>query len=140
MKKIHKRSVILTLLAIALLFTMVLIAGKKSGITLDSEDKRREYIGSLGITLTSEPPIVRNIVIPSEFSEVYSRYNELQKESGFDLWSYRGEYAVQYSYTATGYPDDTVKVNLILHKNILIGGDISSTRLDGFMTGLIPAQ
>lgn len=139
MKKSNKRSLFLSLLAVIILLTVILsIAVKDSGIVLDSDEKRRNYIASLEIALSDEPPEVKNIVIPSQFSEVYERYNELQKQAGFDLWEYRGEYAVQYSYTATGFADDTVKVNLILYKERLIGGDIASTRLDGFMTGLLP--
>ena len=139
MKKSNKRNLFLSLLAVGILLTVILsVAVKDNGIVLDSEEKRRNYIESLEISLSDEPPVVKNIVIPAEFSEVYERYNELQKEAGFDLWEYRGEYAVQYSYTATGFTDDTVKVNLILYKESLIGGDIASTRLDGFMTGLLP--
>lgn len=139
MKKLNKRSLFLSLVAVVILLTVILsTAVKDGGIVLDSEEKRRNYVSSLKITLSDEPPVVQNIVIPSEFSEVYERYNELQKEAGFDLWEYRGEYAVQYSYVATGFADDTVKVNLILYKERLIGGDVSSTRLDGFMTGLVP--
>lgn len=141
MKKLSKRSIFLTLLAVILLLSVTLmIAGRSDGTILDSEEKRREYIAGLKISLSDKPPVVQNIIIPSEFSEVYERYNEVQKSAGFDLWEYRGEYAVQYSYEAVGYTDDTVKVCLILYKDRLIGGDISSTRLDGFMTGLIPAS
>ena len=140
MKSISLKGVLFTALAIALLLTVVLsvAAGKNGGMILDSDEKRREYIAGLEISLSQEPAVVRNIIIPSQFSDVYSRYNDLQKQAGFDLWSYRGEYAVQYSYKATGFENDTVKVNLILYKDKLIGGDISSTRLDGFMTGLVP--
>lgn len=139
MKNLNKRSLFLSLVAVVILLTVILsTAVKDGGIVLDSEEKRRNYVASLKIALSDEPPVVQNIVIPSEFSEVYERYNELQKEAGFDLWEYRGEYAVQYSYVATGFADDTVKVNLILYKERLIGGDVSSTRLDGFMTGLVP--
>ena len=141
MKRSGKRNLILTLLAaLMLLIIVITVAGKQSGMLLDSEEKRREYIATLGISLSDKAPEIRNIVIPSEFSEVYNRYNELQKEAGFDLWKYRGEYAVQYSYTATGYENDSVKVTLILYKERLIGGDIGSSRLDGFMTGLVPVE
>ncbi len=138
MKILSRKSIFLTLLAAAILLIVVLmIAGKSNGIILDTEEKRREYIAGLEIALSDKPPVIRNIVIPSEFSQVYERYNEVQKSAGFDLWEYRGEYAVQYSYEAIGYTDDTVRVSLIIYKDKLIGGDVSSTRLDGFMTGLV---
>jgi hypothetical protein len=141
MKMLSRKSISLTLLAAAILFFAVLmIAGKSNGINLDTEEKRREYIAGLEITLSDKQPVVQNIIIPSEFSEVYERYNEVQKSAGFDLWKYRGEFAVQYSYEAVNFPDDTVRVNLILYKGYLIGGDVGSTRLDGFMTGLVPKK
>lgn len=144
MKGLSKKNILLTVIALTVVFIVALMAicGNNKSIRLESEEERRRYIGSLGITVSKEPPVVRNIIIPSEFSTVYKKYNELQKEAGFDLWNYRGEFAVQYTYVVTNYKNDKgeteqdVRVNLILCEDMLIGGDISSTRLDGFMKGL----
>ncbi len=144
MKGLNKKSIVLTVLALATVLITVLMAvtGSKQSVRLESEEERRSYISSLGVTISEEPPAIRNIVIPSEFSTVYKKYNEIQKEAGFDLWDYRGEFAVQYTYIVTNYKNDKgeneqdVRINLILFEGKLIGGDISSTRLDGFMKGL----
>lgn len=143
-KILSNKSVFCTLFAVALVLVIsgFAITRNSSAIRLESEEERQSYISSLGITVADTPPVIRNIIIPADFPPVYDKYNELQKESGFDLYSYRGEYAVQYTYTVVNYINDegeaesNVRVNLILHEGKLIGGDISSTRLDGFMKGL----
>ena len=145
MKRLNKKRILLTAIAVATVLVTILMAvtGGSKSLKLESEKERRSYISTLGITVSEEPPVIRNIVIPTEFSAVYKKYNELQKQSGFDLWDYRGEFAVQYTYMVTNYKNDKgeieqdVRINLILYEGKLIGGDISSTRLDGFMKGLV---
>ena len=144
MKGSGKKGIILTILALGavLIITVMAITGGSNPVKLESEEDRRSYISTLGITVTGDAPKIQNIIIPAEFSPVYKRYNELQKQSGFDLWNYRGEYAVQYTYRVANYKNDKgeieadVRINLIVYEGKLIGGDISSTRLDGFMKGL----
>ncbi len=130
---------------IALTAVILLIAGfasAKSLVKLDSEAARISYIENLGYTVKSVPPAVNNIIIPVEFSDIYENYNALQREAGFDLLQYRGEYAVTYSYDISNYTDangdicDNVRITLILWNDYIIGGDIASTELGGFMTGL----
>ena len=86
--------------------------------------------------------IIRLLVIPAVFGSVYENYNALQKQCGFDLSLYKGEDAVQYTYIITDYTDDSgntldnIRMNLIIVSGRIVGGDICSAALDGFMTGL----
>jgi hypothetical protein len=43
-----------------------------------------------------------------------------------------------YTYAVTNYPDasQTVLADLYIYKNRVIGGDVHSTNLDGFMIGI----
>ena len=144
MKNLSRKNIILTAVALVVVLVILLSAVTKGNdpVILESEEQRISYINSIGITVTDDPPAVRNIIIPADFPPVYKKYNELQKQYGFDLWNYRGEPAVQYTYKVTDYRNDKgeaeqdVRINLITYEGHLIGGDISSTRLDGFMKGL----
>jgi hypothetical protein len=84
-------------------------------------------------------PLTKEITIPSEFSDVYEKYNELQRKQGFDLRRHKGKSAVSYTFNVTGYvdkngkPDSDVQIHIIVCDGKIIAADIASTKLDGFM-------
>lgn len=142
-----KKNIILSVTVIVLLIIVIAavsVRGGKSYAVSDSGELT-EFIASLGYTTAGEPA-VKNIVIPAEFSSVYYGYNDIQKSAGYDLLAYRGESAEVYTYTITDYPDgkggflNDIKANIIVCDGKIIGGDISSAELDGFMTSLLPAN
>ena len=80
-----------------------------------------------------------NITIPEDFNEMYTEYNKLQQEAGFDLKEYRGKKAVRYTYIVKNYPDETdseVRANVICVNGKPVGGDIMTVDLGGFMKPL----
>ena len=82
---------------------------------------------------------MKEVLIPDEFDEVFERYNKIQKEAGMDLSPYHGKRVKCWTYRVLNIPDQgEVMANLYVYKNKIIGGDISSARLDGFMHGLVP--
>ncbi len=103
---------------------------KKDGST---HQKRIAFIEELGYEV-DEDASSKEIVIPYEFGEVYSNYNELQKKSGFDLYRYRGKKAFVYTYPFL-YREDT-ELHLIVSEGVIIGGDVASVRLGGEMKPL----
>ena len=102
-----------------------------------TNEERLAFLSSFGWTLEEEPADVREVVIPAEFSDVYSAYNEMQRAQGFDLKPYAGEKCTQYRYIITDYPDctETVIATLLVFEGRIIGGDISVETADGFMHG-----
>lgn len=114
-------------------FVLVQIASVQSaGIDLSTNAKRVEYISTLGIQLESDDYIKKEVIIPQTFGDVYSRYNAMQKQAGFDLTGFCGKKVAVYTYNCT---DERV-VNLMVYKNKLIGGDVAETSLGGNMTAL----
>lgn len=105
-----------------------------------SQEEIENFIGQTGYEISSEPISVTEIIIPYEFDSVYSQYNEIQKKSGFDLSAYKGCTAKKWTYQVTNYPEyedsDSINLTVIVYKNKIIGGDICSVELDGFMHGL----
>ena len=107
----------------------------------ENMEQLMDYVSSLGWEVSPEPDEVREIVIPSEFDEVYENYNELQLSQGYDLKQYAGERAKNWTFTVLNYPgyenEDFIKINILVCNGRIIGGDVCSVELNGFMHGFI---
>lgn len=105
-----------------------------------TDEERLSFINQLGFSVNSEPVSVTEVIIPEQFDEVYEQYNTLQQEAGLDLAPYKGCTAKKWTYTVTNYPQyensDVIRLNLLIYKGRIIGGDVCSVELDGFMTSL----
>lgn len=113
---------------------------KVSLYTAETADDRLKFISDLGWIVDEDPVEVRQIAIPQEFDDVYSNYNEIQLSQGYDLTKYAGRSAKRWTYIIRNYPDvssdeDYVRINLLVCDGKIIGGDICSIKLDGFMHG-----
>ena len=103
-----------------------------------SNEDRVEYLRSYGWEVKEEPVATQELLIPREMDESYEEYLALQKEQGFDLEKYAGKRAKRYTYEITNYPsgETGVQANLLICKNTVIGGEVLSPQLDGFLHGL----
>lgn len=105
-----------------------------------SYERITAFIEENGYSVSS--PVTKEITIPSEFSDVYENYNQLQKKQGFDLRRHRGKSAVSYTFNVIGYVDQNgnidpdVQIHLIVCDGKIVAADIASTKLDGFMEPL----
>ena len=106
---------------------------------LKTQDDRIEFLKSLNLEIREDPIEFREVMIPEEFDETYKKYNELQVEQGFDLEKYAGKRVMKYSYAVMNHPsgEEAVTATLLIYKGKLIGGDVASAKMDGFMHGLI---
>ena len=102
---------------------------------IKTNEDRVAFLEQFGWEVESDPIEEVALKIPSEFDKVMNSYNELQKRGGLDLSKYRGKEVVRYTYAVTNYPnyDGKVVANVILYKNRVIGGDISSSDVTGFI-------
>lgn len=111
-----------------------------------TNDERIAFFTQFGYEINPEPCEVKETVIPEEFDEVYSRYNEIQKEQGLDLEPFKGSRVKYWSYEILNYPghensDGRIRGNLLIYNGIIVGGDVSDIALDGFMhTFFIPSE
>lgn len=98
-------------------------------------DERLAFLSQFGWEVEPEPLEIREIIIPEKFDEVYIRYNELQKEQGMDLLPYAGKTCKQWIYRVLNYPvsGEEVRAVMLVYEGQVIGGDISSVAIDGFM-------
>jgi len=115
--------------------------GGTAGISskgIKTNEDRLNFLQAYGWTVNEEPLATEELLIPAEFDESYSDYLALQSEQGFDLTKYAGKRVKRYTYEITNYPtgETGVQVNLLIYKNTVIGGEVLSAQLDGFLHGL----
>lgn len=96
------------------------------------------YLKSFGWSVSEMPLRAETVVIPKEFDDVYEKYNQLQERQGFNFDKAKGKKAMLYSFTINDHPsgEKGVIANVIVYKNKVIGGDISSSDVNGFIHGL----
>ncbi len=128
------------LLLLVLAAVIAASAARRAGdrvIRASSNEDRLAYLASLGWEAESSPLSEQTILLPKQFPEVLKEYNELQKKQGFDLEKYGGKEVCMFTYRILNYPvNGEVQCSLYQYKNRIVGGDIHSVAIDGFMTGL----
>jgi len=141
--KFNRKTALAIVIAAAVIIAGVVILASHAGSGakspgVGSNAGRMAYLLNLGWVVDETPTEQRSIVLPREFDEIYCKYNELQQEQGFDLLPYAGLEVEFFSYRVLNYPgtEDEVIANLIILNNEVIGGDIHSTAIDGFIHGI----
>ena len=87
---------------------------------------------------SADPLSVEELAIPEEFDETYTQYLSLQSGQGFDLEKYKGKRVKRYTYEISNYPtgETGVQAGLLIYKNTVVGGEVLSSQLGGFIHGL----
>lgn len=127
-------AVILAVIIAAFILIGQFLSLELVGVDASTNAKRVLFLEGLGYEVDETATEIKDIVIPENFSAVYEKYNDLQKEAGFDLKNYRGKNAKVYSYSLQN--DTEQQIHLIVCEDRLIGGDVASLKLNGNMTGL----
>ena len=93
--------------------------------------------GDLGWDVTTSATDSSQVRIPAASSDVFERYNALQKSQGYDLSEYAGKKVMRYVYKINNYPGATepVYATLLVYKNQIIGGDVTDTAAQGKIRG-----
>ncbi len=100
-------------------------------------DDRLNFISQFGWEVSEQPTETVEVTVPESFDTVYLGYNEMQKEQGLNLAKYKGKTVTRYTYKVTNYPDyeGTVYLSLLVYKNKIVGGDVCSADVNGFVHG-----
>lgn len=123
---------IISLLLILLLCGCGRPPGETAG--LNSEKDRQWYLNEQGLEAAEAPISVQEVKLPETFPPVLVRYNQLQLKQGFDLNRYSGKYVTVYTYELCGSEGGQLRfASLYLYKGRLIGGDIHSAALNGYI-------
>lgn len=144
-----KIAIILAAVVVAIAALFMLLGGDdaaptSTGVTsVASNDDRVKFLTGFGWDVTNSPVESSQVRIPEQSSEVFDRYNALQKSQGFDLSAHAGTTVMRYVYKINNYPGATepVYATLLISKNQVIGGDVTDTAAKGAIRGFkMPAQ
>ena len=147
--KVDKKKIAIILAAVILAIVMIvmLVKGGDSAPTastgVSNNDARVAVLKSFGWDVTTSPTESSQVRIPEKTTEVFDRYNELQKSQGYDLRNFAGKTAMRYVYKINNYPGATAPVyaTLLVYKNQIIGGDVTDTSAKGVVRGFkMPSQ
>lgn len=142
--KVNKKKIAMLVGAVAAAIIMlVLLFGNRQSVstgtdmTMASNDDRIRFLASFGWEVVTSPAETSQVRIPAESSEVFERYNTLQKTMGYDLSAYAGKTVMRYVYTVKNYPGATepVYATILIADNRVIGGDITDTSASGKIQG-----
>lgn len=104
---------------------------------IKSADDRIGFLRQFGWEADATAIEEVEVTVPEEFDKVYKAYNDLQQKQGFDLTKYMKKNVMRYTYRITNYPeyDGDVYANILIYKDRVIGGDICSADMNGFIHG-----
>lgn len=119
------------------------VSAAVSGQKVQDNEDRVEFLSAFGWEVEEEPESIEEIVVPEEFSQVFEKYNQVQKLQGYDLEKQKGKRVKRYTYVVKNYPNepDYVRANILVCKEKVVGGDICSLRAEGgFLHGFTLAE
>lgn len=104
---------------------------------IKTNEDRVEFLSQFGWQVNATPVETAEITIPEEFDKIFTGYNEIQKRQGLDLSKYKKKTVTRYTYEITNYEGEEGKVyaNVIVYRNRVIGGDVCSADVKGFIHG-----
>ena len=141
--KVNKKKVLFALAATAVLIIglIMLLGGGDTEPTaapsLATNDGRVQFLKSFGWEVAASPKESGQVRIPEQSTEVFDRYNTLQKSQGYDLSQYAGKTVMRYVYKVTNFPGATepVYATVLIYKDQVIGGDVTDTGAKGVIRG-----
>ncbi len=125
------------IVALILLFSGGGNAEETSAGAVTNNDARVQFLKNFGWDVDASPTESSQVKIPEKSTEVYDRYNALQKSQGYDLTPYAGKTVMRYVYKINNFPGATepVYATLLVYKNQVIGGDVTDTAAKGVVQG-----
>lgn len=103
-----------------------------------SEQDAQKFLEQFGWQLDTASAQSVQVTLPATFDKVFAGYNELQKRQGLDLSKYCNKTVTRYTFVVTNHPDaqgGTVYANVLVFRNRVIGGDVCSADVTGFVSG-----
>ena len=138
-----KKIVIAVLAVVAVVVALFMLLGGGSdaaptaSATVSGNDARVAFLKEFGWDVSASPTESGQVRIPQGSTEIFDRYNALQKSQGYDLSQYAGKTVMRYVYKINNYPGatDPVYATLLVYKNQIIGGDVTNTSAKGAVSG-----
>ena len=141
--KVDMKKILIALAALAgVIVGIVLIfsnTGSAPTAALGASDNaaRVQFLENYGWQVNASPTQSGQVKIPDKSSELFDRYNALQKSQGYDLSQYAGKTVMRYVYKVNNLPGatDPVYATILVYKDQIIGGDVTDTSPKGVVRG-----
>ena len=141
--KVDKKKIAMIATAIIILVAgLIMLVGNNDAeptvsTGVSNNDARVDFLKAFGWEVTTSPTESGQVRIPEQSNAVFDRYNDLQKNQGYDLSAYAGKTVMRYVYQINNYPGATAPVyaTLLIYKNQVIGGDVTDTAAKGSVRG-----
>ncbi len=141
--RLDKKKIAAVLAGIAVLVVALVLlfsggdAESAASASLSTNEARVRFLEEFGWQVAASPKETSQVRIPAQTSEVFERYNALQKSQGYDLSQYAGKTVMRYVYKINNYPGatDPVYATLLIYKDQVIGGDVTDTAAKGVIRG-----
>ncbi len=142
--KVDKQKIAIAVagLVIAVIALVAFLGGGRdaeptAAASVTTNDGRVQFLKDFGWQVAASPVESSQVKIPKDTTEVFERYNALQKSQGYDLSQYAGKTVMRYVYKITNYPGATepVYATLLVYKGSIIGGDVTDTAAKGVIQG-----
>ncbi len=113
------------------------VAEKYSYDKVKSSADAANFLAQFGWTVDGGNAKSANVTIPAEFDKVFAAYNEIQRAQGLDLSKYKKKELTRYTFEVTNYKgyEGKVYANVLVYRNKVVGGDICSADVTGFVHG-----
>ena len=147
--KTGKRKIVAVLAAVLVVVTAAVVVvklahsapaadsgNKKYSLAASTNEQRIAFFKQFGWEVKAQPVADGEVAIPQKFDDVYVKYNNIQQEQGLDLTPYAGKTCHQWVYEVTNFPEQEImRGTLLVYNGAVVGGDLCTPALDGFMTG-----
>ena len=84
----------------------VMIGGEPYPLRVEDDSEITAFLAACGYNASESAE--KEIIIPKQWNDTYTAYNDLQREQGFDLAPYKGKAARQLTYTLRDSSDAAV--------------------------------
>lgn len=111
--------------------------GRRAEVKCPTPADGAAWLQEQGWEVDSEPTGRMEVMVPAQFDQIYESYNDIQKAQGFDISRYKGETVTKYTYLVKNYSQEPegVAANLLVYQGRIIGADLCSLELGGFLKG-----
>ena len=101
--RVNKKKIVGLLAAAAALIALLIMllgggeeAATTAGPSMATNDGRVQFLKSFGWEVAASPAEAGQVRIPESASQVFDRYNALQKSQGYDLSKFAGKAVMRY--------------------------------------------
>ena len=146
--RIRRRSLLTVLGAVVLVMAGAVLLGghpaaasvflrRTAEVKCAAPEDGAAWLREQGWEVETVPTGQMEVLVPAVFDQIYESYNDIQKAQGFDISRYKGERVMKYTYLVKNYPQeqDGVAANLLVYQGRIIGADLCSLELGGFLKG-----